>query len=83
MDSGVNQPSLESTRFLVVLKRDQKVDGEVNFAGDEVYVSEELNTTCIIDGALRRLFGLTDYYLNRVHRNDDSDVMLPSTFSVG
>ena len=83
MDSGVIKPPLESTRLFVVVKRDQKVYAEVSFAGDEVYVSEELNTTCIIDGALRRLCRLTDYYLNRVHRNDDSDVMLPSPFSVG
>ena len=77
------KPPLESTRLFVVVKRDQKVYAEVSFAGDEVYVSEELNTKCVSDGASRQSCGLTDRYLDWVHRNDNFDVILVEALDVG
>ena len=83
VDSGVIKPPLESTRLFVVVKRDQKVYAEVNFAGDEVYASEELNTECVSDGASGQSCGLTDHYLDWVHRNDNFDVILVEALDVG
>ena len=79
----MGQPSLESTGFFVVLKGDQKVCGEFDIAGDEVYASEELDTTCISDGALRSSCRLADHYLDWINGNNDFDVMLARALSVG